>query len=209
MAVNSKSDLCNMALSHLGNYGTVNDIDIPQTDKESVFSLWYDVSRQTFLKLMIPNFALARRVVARVSADAPFGADLGYQFAYEYPSDCLKALGLGEVALKDDNHAVEGGYIWTTAEYEDGAPLRFIADITDVGRMSPEFKLGFSMFLAINVAMEITQDANKTALLVKMLPERIAMITGVNAQENRPIRISNSKFKAARSTGFVAGPNKL
>lgn len=209
MAINSETDLCNMALGHLGNYGTINDIRQPGNDKEITFLLWYDVCRQTFLKQMMPNFALKRRVISRVDTLPPFGADVGYQFAYEYPSDCLKALGLGEVALKEDNHAVEGNLIWTTSEYASGAPLRFIGDITDVNAMSPEFKLGFSMFLAMNVAMEITQDASKAAAIIKMMPEKMAMITGLNAQENRPIRISHSKFKEARNNGFVAGANKL
>lgn len=209
MANNSENDLCNMALSHLGNVGSVNDIRNPSNSKERTFALWYDISRQTFLKMMMPNFALCRRVVARVSTNPPFGTDLGYQYAYEYPSDCLKALGIGEVALKEDNHAVEGNLIWTTAEYEGGAPLRFIKDVTDVSRMSPEFKLGFSAFLAMNVALDITQDTGKVNSLLQMMPEKMALISGLNAQENRPIRISRSRFKEARINGFVSEPNKL
>ena len=209
MSVNSENDLCNMALSHLGNFGTVSDIRQPSNDKEVTFALWYDISRQTFLKMTMPNFALKRRRVARVSEIPPFGDDLGYQYAYEYPSDCLKALGLGEVALKEDNHAVEGGLIWTVAEYDDGAPLRFIKDVTDVSKMSPEFKVGFSMFLAMNVAMEVTQDTVKARELLMMLPDRISLISGLNAQENRPIRISHSRYREARISGFASTPNKL
>ena len=33
MPITSKVDICNMAISHLGNYGTVSNIDTPVTDK--------------------------------------------------------------------------------------------------------------------------------------------------------------------------------
>jgi len=159
MAINSKVDLCNMSLGHLGNYGTITDIDTPTEDKEITFALWYDISRQTFLKMTMPNFALDRRVVSRRSTLPPFGTDLGYQYAYEYPNDCLKLLGIGEVMEKENNYAVEGRNIWTDELYENGLPIRFIKDITDVTVMSPEFKMTFSVYLASNVALEITQDA--------------------------------------------------
>jgi hypothetical protein len=208
MAINSPVELCNMALGHLGNYGVINDITDPTEDKETTFALWYDISRQTFLKMMMPNFALARRRVAKVVTAPPFGNDAGYQYAYEYPADCLKALGLGEVSLKENNHAVEGGYIWVDEEYTDGAPLRFVKDVTEVGAMSPEFKMGFSIFLAINVCAEVTQDDAKTKMLLQRLPEKLALITGLNSQENMPVRISRSRVMEARINGFATQPTK-
>lgn len=75
--------------------------------------------------------------------------------------------------------------------------------------MSPEFKVGFSMFLAMNVAMEVTQDTVKARELLMMLPDRISLISGLNAQENRPIRISHSRYREARISGFASTPNKL
>lgn len=203
MAINSKVDLCNMALGHLGNYGTVDNIDTPTNDKETTFALWYDISRQTFLKMVMPNFALKRRVVSSKVEDPPFGTDLGYQHAWEYPNDCLKLLGIGQVQDKKNNYAVEGRLIWTEDDYESGLPIRFISDYKDVATMSPEFKMGFSVFLASNAAMDITQDPSKTNTMLKMLPEKMAHITALNGQENMPIRISHSKFKQARWHGFA------
>ena len=208
MAINSKSDICNMALGHLGNYGTVDDIDTPTNDKEITFALWYDISRQTFLKMTMPNFALDRRVVSRRIITPPFGTDLGYQYAYEYPNDCLKVLGIGEIMEKENNYTVEGRNIWVEDIYENGLPIRFIADITDVTLMSPEFKMAFSVFLASNAAMDITQDASKAQTMLKMLPDKMASLTALNAQENMPIRISRSRFKEARFNGFVGGARK-
>jgi len=209
MTITSKVDLCNMALGHLGNYGTISNIDTPTNDKEITFALWYDISRQTFLKTVMPNFALARKVVAQVFTPAPFGLDLGYQQAYEYPADCLKVLGIGEVKDKENNYAIEGNLIWTDQAYITGLPLRYIKDIEDVTMMSPEFKMTFSIFLASNAAIDITQDVNKANSLLKMLPEKMSTLSGLNAQENMPIRKSVSRFRQSRYTGFVSEPQKL
>lgn len=208
MSITSKVDLCNMALGHLGNFGTISNIDTPTNDKEITFALWYDISRQTFLKMVMPNFALARKVVAKVVTPPPFGDELGYQNAYEYPADCLKVLGIGEVKDKENNYAVEGNLIWTDEDYESGLPLRYIKDFEDVTLMSPEFKMVFSIFLGSNVAMDITQDVSKANSLLKMLPEKMSTLSGLNAQENMPIRISRSRFKEARYNGFVGRPDK-
>lgn len=208
MAISSKVDLCNMSLGHLGNYGTITDIDTPTEDKEITFALWYDISRQTFLKMTMPNFALDRKIVSLRSTLPPFGTALGYQYAYEYPNDCLKLLGIGEVMDKENNYAVEGRNIWTDDYYENGLPIRYIKDITDVTVMSPEFKMSFSVYLASNVALEITQDATKANAMLKMLPEKLASLGALNAQENMPIRISHSRFKEARFNGLVGGVRK-
>jgi hypothetical protein len=208
MTTTSKIDICNMSLGHLGNFGTIQNIDTPSNDKEITFALWYDISRQTMLKLLMPNFALARKVVAQVVIPAPFGVDQGYQQAYEYPADCLKVLGIGEVKDKENNYAIEGNLIWTDQAYPNGLPLRYIKDIEDVTMMSPEFKMTFSLFLASNACMDITQDANKAKLLLQMLPEKISTLSGLNAQENMPIRKSVSRFRQSRWTGFVSEPQK-
>lgn len=198
MSINSKVDLCNLALGHLGNYGTISDIDLPNTDKEIVFALWYDVARQTFLKMTMPNFAMARRSVSRVVETPPYP----FAYSYEYPSDCLKVLGIGSVEDKENNYTVENNRIYTDVLYEDGLPLRFIKDIADVSKMSPEFKVGFSWYLASVTALEVTQDLDKVKLIESILPEKMSSLSGLNAQENRPIRISNSRFKESRYSGF-------
>lgn len=205
MSITSKNEICNLALGHLGNFGTVSDIDTPTNDKEITFALWYDISRQALLKMVMPNFALARRLVSELVISIPFG----YANAFEYPSDCLKVLGLGNIDQRADfTYSIEGNVIYTDDDWEDGMQLRFIRDIIDVNAMSPEFKMLLSWYLAGNVAQDITQDANKVALIEKILPGKMSELSGLQAQENRPIRISNSLFKAARYADFSRNPAK-
>ena len=202
MSVTSKADLCNMALSHLGNYGTVSDIDTPTNDKERTFALWYDICREFVLKLLMPNFALTRLVVSQLSETPAFG----YAYFYEYPITALKVLGVGNVEDKENNYNIERTPLGVKAishdyDYTDGMPIRIVRDITDINSWSPEAKLLMSQYLAAYTAKPITQDTALAEKLKAALPAEMSLASGLNAQENVPIRISNSKFKASRYNG--------
>lgn len=194
--INSKSGVCNLALSRLGNFPTVNNIDIPKTPVEITFANVYDTIRQDLLTILMPNFALKRRLVALQTATPAFG--WGYQ--YEYPVDCLRLLGIGEVQDKQNTYAVEGGVIMSNDLYSTGLPIRFIQDIEDVSKMTAQFINTFSQFLGEAVCLALTQDQAKADKLAQLLPFKLASTSATNAQENRPIRISNSRFQAARFT---------
>lgn len=197
MAILSKEALCNLALGNLGNRGTVTDIDDPQTDLETIFASWYDITRQTALKISMPNFALARRVVAAVEETPAFG----YQYVFEYPLDCLKLLGLGYIDERADyKYVVENGRVYAKDAWEDGLWVRFIRDVEDVALFSSEFKVLMGWELAANVALSVTQDDKKRLAAEAMRDKWLISCSGLNAQENRPVRISHSRFRAARTS---------
>lgn len=201
----SKIDQCNMALSLLGNYGTISDIDVPTDDKERAFAVWYDVCRQYVLKLLMPNFALTRLTVSQLSETPSFG----YAYFYEYPQTALKVLGVGNVQDKENNYNIErtpNGFkaISHDYDYTDGMPIRIIVDVTDINSWSIEARLLLAQYLAAYTCMQITQDPVKAKKLKDELPSEISTASGMNAQENVPVRISNSRFKAAR---FNSDPN--
>jgi hypothetical protein len=194
-AITSKVQICNLALGYLGNKGTVQDIDSPQIDKEIIFAQWYDISRQTLLKLLMPNFALSRKLVAELIITPAFG----YDKVFEYPSDCLKVLGFGNIDEKGDfKYTIEGDQLLTNDEWENGLQLRYIKDITTITSMSSEFIMTFALYLATKTCLQITQDRKLLGSLLTMLPSELSMVSGLNAQENPPIRKSVSRWRAAR-----------
>lgn len=205
-AITSKVDICNMALGHLGNLGTVENIDTPSNDKETTFALWYDITRQTLLKNMVPNFALGRTTVARDLVNPPA---FGYLYAYSYPTAALKVLGLGNLDEKGDtDFSVEGNRIYTNSLYDAGMPVRYIKDVTLVNDMSPEFKMLLALYLAEKVALPLTQDKAKKKMIADMLPREMTAASGINAQENQPVRRSYSRFRAARHSDPSRNPSK-
>lgn len=208
-AINSKNDVCNLALSNLGNFGTVSDIDTPTNDKERAFSLWYDICREFVLKLLMPNFALSREIVAKSSEVPAFG----YAFFYDYPNNALKILGVGNIEDKENNYNIErtpNGVkaIGHDTDYTDGMPVRFIYDVTDINEFSPEAVLLLGQYLSAYTCVAITQDLAKATKMKSELPAEISTASGMNAQENVPVRISNSRFKQARFGGVPQNTSK-
>jgi len=209
MAINSKEEICNMTLGHLGNYGTVANIDIPSNDKEIIFSQWFDISRQTLLSYLMPNFAISRKKVAAL-ASVPAAYVGIYGYAYAYPSDCLKVLGIGNISDKDDyDYIIEENIIYTNDAWTSGLPLRYIKDIEDVSKWSSSFKMLFSWFLAGKVVMPITQDINKKKLIESLMPQELSGVSALNAQENKPVRKSTSRFRQSRNIFLSRNREKL
>lgn len=202
MAITSPVEICNLTLSLLGNLGTVENIQEPETPKEITFAAWYDITRQHLIKMLMPNFALQRTIVAQVVETPAFG----YTKAYSYPAKCLKVLGIGNIEDKENNLVVETNEndelrIYANDDYPDGMPIRMIADVENVNSMTPEFKILFARAMAINTCLELTQDLNKLQLLQEAFPVEFSAASGVNAQENKPIRKSTSRFRQGRYTG--------
>ena len=194
MSITSKAEICNMTMSHLGNKSIISDIDTPTTKHEIIFALWYDVCRENLLKLVMPNFSISRATAAKLATTPAFG----WAYEYEKPNNCLKLFGIGNVEDKANDYAVEGNKILSDTLYSSGINIRIIKNITDVTLMSSEFKILLSWFLADHVSLAITQDKQKAKMIKEVLPEKMSSLSGMNAQENMPIRISKSKFHASK-----------
>lgn len=202
MAINSDADICNLSLSYLGQKGTVTDIDTPTKDIERIFKLHFDVTRNTLLKMIMPNFSLARKRVAQITSYTADDEE-GYAYAYQQPTDMLKLLGIGNAYKKQNNYIVEGDSIYSDELYEDGAYIRYIKTITDVSKFSDEFKNLLALYLAIQVCIPITQSTQKKQLLQSELQGAMMTVSSLSAQENRPILRSTSRFKQSRTDGFA------
>lgn len=206
-AITSKTDICNLAISGLGNRNTISNIDTPKTDKELVMALWYDPCRQLVLKTMMPNFALNRIVVSEKTV--PDGYADSYAYAFEYPNRCLKLLGIGDIDCSEYNRpTIESGLIFTNTAYPDGMTIRFIDDVKDVSSMSIEFIFQLAKELEKRTALAITQDPSKKATALKEAISEAANTTALNAQENKPIRHSVSRFRQARNSYPSDNPSK-
>jgi hypothetical protein len=147
----------------------------------------------------MPNFAITRK---RVSLEAENSdEDFGYDYIYNYPNDCLRILGIGNIKDKENNYTVENGKIYTSEKYDDGLPLRYVKDVSDVSAWDAPFKELVSWALAVNVCLSITQNEQKQQLVEQSYNNIKFNVLAMNGQENRPIRVSRSKFKASRFGG--------
>lgn len=196
-AIITPEQICNLANSGLGNRNTIMNITTPKTDKEVVFSIWYDICRQLVLKTMMPNFALDRVVVSQKTV--PDGYTNDYAYAWEYPNGALRVLGMNAIDTTDEPPTIEGNTIYTNIDFTtSGLTLRIVRDITDVSSMSVEFIMQLAKELEKRTAAAITQDPQKKAAAAKDAAMEAANTSALNAMENKPIRKSVSRFRASR-----------
>lgn len=200
-----KTQVANLALARLGNKGSVENLDEPKKQVEIVCSKWWDVSRKTALRYMMPSFARKREIWAQ---DESYQPAFGYTKAYLVRSDCLKVLGIGDLNEKTNDYAVEDNHILTNDLYQEGLPVRFVADVKDVAKFTPDFIELFSWVLARDIAPELEYSTEQFQLIEKILPEKIMEYCGVDAQENKPIRVSHSRLQLARLGLWPFGENK-
>jgi hypothetical protein len=154
---------------------------------------------------MMPNFALDRVTVSSKALPAEYAASYGY--CWEKPVYALKILGIGLIDEKRRyDYAVEGDSIYTTENFDGGLPIRIIRDVTDVSAMSPEFVIAFAKELEKRITPPVTQDPSKKKMATSEAAVEVSNATALNAQENPPIRRSESKFRAARS-GWISTTN--
>lgn len=202
MAVTSSAEICNMVLSQLSPGDTVVSLDPPQSDIEIRFSIVYDQTRRSLLKRLQPNFALSRVSVPKSSETPPLAETYQFQYFYRVPNDCLQVLGIAAIEDKENNYTVEQyqgvKYINHQDDFEEGLPLRYVKDITDVTLFDDVFIDLFVASLGSKVATAIMSDKNAAAQFRQDLKEMMPTYSSVNAFENRPIRISRSKFKESR-----------
>jgi len=186
----SKVDICNLALSRLGDKRTVEDIDNGTKNEELVFKKWYDITRQSTIKRCMPSFAISREKWALANVTPAFG----YNKAYLYRSDCLRVLGIGNIANTENNYSREGEYLLCDEDYPDGLPVRFLKDITDTTKFPSDFVELLSYELAANVCPEISESSQMLSYIEQVLPTKRLEFSGLSAQENKPVRISRSRF---------------
>src|SRR3546814_8520623 len=83
----SKVQICNMALSHIGSKSTIESVDEPSAAAQQC-RLWYEMARRQALGAYNWTFARKRLALAIHNDDPPEGL---WNFRYQYPADCLKA----------------------------------------------------------------------------------------------------------------------
>lgn len=200
-----KTQIANLALACLGNKGSIENIDNPTKQVEIVCHKWWDVSRKTALRYMMPSFARKREKWAQ---DLSYQCAFGYKKAYLVKSDCVKILGIGTIEQKCNDYAVEDNHILTNDMYEDGLPVRYVADVKETNKYTPDFSELFAWILARNMATELEYSTEQFQLIEKILPEKIMEYCAVDAQENKPIRVSHSRLQIARLGLYPFGENK-
>lgn len=183
-------DICNLALSHVGDQANVSSIDPPEGSAQSEHcARFYPIARDSLLEMAYWNFTARRVDLALVTMNWP-----EWQYAYALPADLLNVMGVLPHDAADDystrfvptdtpdfahNYSPvisAGRYVpqpYTVETQADGtsvlftnvenAVLRYNAYVTDPTQFSPLFTMALTWHLASMLAGPIIKGAEGAA----------------------------------------------
>jgi hypothetical protein len=161
----SEVDICNLALSYLGDEATVASIDPPEGSPQAGYcARFYPIARDAMLELHTWAFTLRRVRLALLPNDWPMWA-----YAYGVPSDALRLLAVlppdatsdyTVSATRGDSSAEPQAYSLETDDTgrkviltnQPNAVLRYAVAARDTTQFPPLFVLALSWHLASMLA---------------------------------------------------------
>lgn len=162
----SPVDICNLALSHLGEAGSVASIDPPEASSQArLCARYYPLARDSAIETHAWGFATRRAQLAPVVVPPAYEGE--WAFAYAKPNLCLRLWqvyvpGLTEPGRSEDfaeETAADGSsLILTNAE---GAFGKYVVSVTDTTRYPPSFVNYLSFELAGYLVIPITRSAEQ------------------------------------------------
>jgi hypothetical protein len=165
----SKVNICNLALSHLGDEGTVSSIDPPEGSAQAEHcAMWYPVARDVMLESHDWWFATRRKTLVLFDPDVVEAHN--WSFAYALPNNCLAVRSVtrpGASTLADsEDFELESrddgsGVVYTNAEE---ASIRYIVRADDPAKYPGLVTEALSWLLASYLAGPVLKgDAGATA----------------------------------------------
>lgn len=173
----SVTQICNLALSHLGDTATVSSIDPPEGSAQAEHcARFYPMARDTLLEMHQWNFATRRAVLALLDATVN-----PWKYVYAMPANVINVIAVIPPEANDDYSVMHNipdqyGYrpelLPTAGNYvpqrysietlstgtqvictnQADAVLRFTVNVTDSTKFSPLFTMSLSWLLASMLA---------------------------------------------------------
>lgn len=156
----SDTDICNLALSHLGDKATVVTIDPPEGSAQADHcARFYPIARDAVLQMMAPSFATRRTSTGLLTSPTP-----AWAYAYAKPAQCLHVLAvlpadatsdtMDSLGIVPREFAMEtltdGTEVILTNEPE--AVIKYVVRVTDAAKFPPLVVMAMSHQLAAMLA---------------------------------------------------------
>lgn len=191
-------DICNQALSHLGDGATVASIDPPEGSAQAEHcARFYPAALAALLEMHPWAFATRRITLAAVNNPSTTWA-----YAYALPSGCINLISILAPDATDDYSANVAGGLYTPQNFsleidENGndiiltnqvdAVLRYVVLVSDTTRFSPLFVEALTWLLASKLAGPVLKgDAGMQAAqaCTKTFVYWLGRATGSDASQN-------------------------
>ena len=194
--MSSAVDICNLALSHLGESATVSSIDPPEGSAQAeLCATFYPIARNNILELHEWGFSIRRAALALMTSTITQWA-----YAYAVPANMVRILSIQPTDSADDNsvsgiaspvpYSVEINENGVQVIYSDteNAYIRYTSKVEDTTLFSPLFITTLSWQLAAMLAGPVIKgDPGKAAAIEceKMTQFWIGRASESNAQQKK------------------------
>jgi hypothetical protein len=184
--MNTATDICNLALSHIGKGKITSFNDNSEAARKC--QQFYTIARQHVLVDHDWNFASATRDLA-VLANEDTYEDL-WTYAYQYPSKALRVKKVYVVGSENKNSPDPFKIVHSTitkdkvilSDVEDAA-VEYTLDIEDVTMFSSQFEMALSFFIANLIAMALTGDKTVKKNMLEEYRASLSRARQVNQSE--------------------------
>ena len=196
----NSTDICNMALSYIGQ-GRINSID-DASEEARKCKVHYDHDRRRMLTAYPWGFAKRVEKLALHEDEIP-----GWDYVYAYPAECLSVLYVydKEHARKKEEERQDfeiitlGGGRKGVATNVAEAWAEYTEDAKDPSVFSEEFTEGLTHLLASSIAMGITGNANISVQHMQLAQQSVATARYYDALEKEkrmryPNKYANERF---------------
>lgn len=154
----SITDICNVALSHIGISKEIGNVTTEQSAEAKACRRFYDLSRESVLKDY--NWPFATKIAAlNMVEESPNDEWL---FSYRYPTDCLYARRILS-GFRDDTEATRVAYKITQDSQgiliytdKENAELEYTINTSNEDLFSSDFKVALSYRIAHYIAPRLT-----------------------------------------------------
>lgn len=157
------TQICNLALGHLGASKTVANADTENSAEANTFRRFYETVRDATLKDFNWPFATNYAALGLVSTDPT----IEWGYAYQYPSDCMN---MQRILSGNRNEVVDEMIRFKISRVsgqkvvlsdEPNAVAQYTVKITDPEEFTPDFVLALSFHLAFMMGPHIAKSDTK------------------------------------------------
>ncbi len=199
--MSSVIEICNLALSNIGNSRSINNLK-EQSKEAGACDLHYESCRDSVLADFDWNFATKRVALADTGNPPP-----DWQYAYQYPTDCLRITEImvpGQryptAAMRVQyevgaDYAGTGKLIYTD---QPSAWLKYVSRVDDVNMFDAIFVEALAWRLAAAINMQLTGDASLGNNALNMYSVVIRSAGTHSMNESQEPAAPESEFTTAR-----------
>lgn len=198
--MSSEVDICNLALSHIGDTANIASINPPEESVQAEHcARFYPIARDTLLEMHTWGFATRSISLALLDLTAR-----EWLYVYQRPVNALRLISV--LASEENDESIQAfqeetinGTPVILTNQED-AVLRYTVLVTDTTKFSPLFVTTLSWFLASMLAGPIIKGDTGAAEAKRCLSMANTFLSTAKASDSR-----NRNIKPTHSVPWMAG----